>query len=214
MDDDIRSTDSSSSSMNSNADIAAPAEENDINDEDDDISLSPDEFSWTKKSNRVIADSADTSLTEDLSDSTSELLERTKPDPKKAVRMIDKPLRRGKRPGKSADKDVEMATANDDNVSLSSCVSDLSINDITVLSKPSSILRNKDGKSLFGSRRSLNGSMNLSARFSLEKSQVIEVPRLYDDDDIQHLFYDDDELADMRHEAFCEKAGINPADFD
>mmetsp|Transcript_14890 Transcript_14890/g.36493 ORF Transcript_14890/g.36493 Transcript_14890/m.36493 type:complete len:812 (-) Transcript_14890:158-2593(-) len=221
MDDDIDSTGSSSSSINSNA-PAAPAEANDIINDDDDSSLSQEDFSWMKKSQRVILSSTDTSLTEDLSDSTTELeVDKKKKTTaassdrkkKKVVtpKKIEKAPRRGKRPENQTKKIFDATVDDDDDASQASCVSELSITD---LSKPSSILKKKDGKSLFGSRRSLNGSLNLSARFSMAKLEVIEVPRLYDDDDIQHLFYDDDELANMRHEAFCENVGLNAADFD
>lgn len=88
----------------------------------------------------------------------------------------------------------------------------------SLISKPVSILRRNESSKSIGGGESICGSMlgrssNHSARFSLASSQVIEVPKL-PVEDLPDLFYDDDELAQMRHEAFCESLGINPSDFD
>lgn len=58
----------------------------------------------------------------------------------------------------------------------------------------------------------LSSSFNRSqTRFSLE-NEVIEVPKI-PEELLVNMFYDDEELAQFRYEAFCEKIGVDP-DFD
>jgi hypothetical protein len=148
-----------------------------------------------------------TSVTEEMSASSSEVMRCTE-DSKEVKEMG----RENAVPASALTAAVvvqkEEADIPDD-ASLASCVSELSIQDLMMLRRPPSILKRKD------SVRSLNASSlhSHSARFSLESSQIIEVPK-FDKEDLPDLFYDDDELANMRHEAFCEKLGINPDDYD
>jgi hypothetical protein len=49
-------------------------------------------------------------------------------------------------------------------------------------------------------------------RFS-DKVEIFIIPDL-DENSIEELFYTEDQVADMRHEAFLESCGLSPADFD
>jgi hypothetical protein len=50
-------------------------------------------------------------------------------------------------------------------------------------------------------------------RFSLDANIVFEIPR-YERESLFDLFYDEDEIADFRHEAFCEEIGVDPSSLD
>lgn len=73
--------------------------------------------------------------------------------------------------------------------------------------KPRPILKRKDPSS-----DSLNASSHHSAHFSLDMVEVVMVPKL-DLDSFSTLFYDDEEIAQFRHEAFCEECGLDPTKF-
>lgn len=72
-----------------------------------------------------------------------------------------------------------------------------------------SILRNKNGS--FSCSSAL--STNHSARFSLEEPQVLLVPK-HPVQEFSALFYDDEEIAQFQHEAWCEECGLDPKEFE
>jgi hypothetical protein len=73
--------------------------------------------------------------------------------------------------------------------------------------KPRPILKRKDPSS-----DSLGASSRHSAHFSLDMVEVLMIPKL-DSHSFSTLFYDDEELAQFRYEAFCEKCGLDPTEF-
>ena len=73
-----------------------------------------------------------------------------------------------------------------------------------------SILRNKNGSFSSSSHQQQHQQ---SARFSLEEPQIKEFER-YSTQEFDDLFYDDDEIAQFQHEAWCEECGLDPKEFE
>ena len=79
-----------------------------------------------------------------------------------------------------------------------------------------SILRNNNdsSRSLLSSSSSHSGSSS-TARFSTTIEQVRMIPNLrdYDDEVMDNLFYNDEEIANFRNDAFMEECGLDVADY-
>ena len=58
----------------------------------------------------------------------------------------------------------------------------------------------------------IDDSSHHSVRFSTQKDDVLTYPKP-SIEDLPDLFYDDDEIAQFRYDAFCEECGFDADDF-
>jgi hypothetical protein len=76
------------------------------------------------------------------------------------------------------------------------------------VSKPRAILKQTSSRSMNAASSS---SLNNSVRFSSDVD-VVAVPK-FPIEEFSNLFYELEEIAQFRHDAWCEECGFDPAEF-